>query len=259
MLIRFFAEFINDIDFRIADFQGGNLINAIPREAFITITLNSASYDKLKLLVIDYEQVLKNEYQYTEPDLIFGEEVVNHKEINSVISNDDQKTLIYWLNTVQNGVVHMHNKADHTVESSLNLGIAKIAGNRIVVNYLVRSLIDSEKNNILSSLISLSKSINVDYEIGGSYSGWEPNERSSLLKLVKHKYKELFSTKAKVAIIHAGLECGLIKKSYLDIDMVSIGPTIVSPHSPDEKVNINSVLRYWNLLLAIIKSAGELK
>lgn len=259
VLIRFFSEFIKDIDFRIADFQGGNLINAIPREAFITITLNSASYDKLKLLGVDYEKVLKNEYRYTEPHLIFVEQLVNHKEINRVISDNDQKILIDWLSGAPNGVIRMRNKTDNTVESSLNLGIARIAGNQIVVNYLVRSLIDSEKNNILSSLISLSKSINVKYQIGGSYSSWEPDEDSSLLKLAKHKYKELFSTPAKIAIIHAGLECGLIKKSYLDIDMISIGPTIVSPHSPDEKVNINSVLRYWNLLLAIIQSAKKLK
>jgi len=145
------------------------------------------------------------------------------------------------------------------VETSLNLGIVEIKENQISAYFLIRSQVDTAKDAVVATLISHSQLTNANYEISDGYSGWTPNLNSQLLKLSEEKYDELFSKKAKIMIIHAGLECGLFTKHYPNMDMISIGPTIVSPHSPDEKVNIKSVEKYWLLLLAILKSADKLK
>lgn len=259
LLIRFLADYASNIDIRLADFKGGSFDSAIPREAFAIITLNSASYAKLKTVMEEYETSLKNEYSHTEPTLTLTQEAIEQSNITDVISYQHQKNMIDWLNVAPHGIIQMSNDFKGVVESSLNLAIAKIENNQIVAQYLVRSLIDSTKNGVISMLISLSRLGNLSYEISGNFPGWQPDDQSPLLNLVKVKYNELFSAKAKVKVIHAGLECGLFKTSYPNVDMVSIGPTIVYPHSPDEKVDINSVSRYWNLLLTLLKSAGELK
>lgn len=258
LLARFLAEYADELGFRMADFQGGSLRNAIPREAFTILTLNHSDYNLFKERVDTYQEILRQEYHYTEPDLIFTEHLIVPDVILDVISNKHQKILIDWLNAAPNGVVRMNDKPANIVETSLNLGIVKIEDNQIIARYLVRSLLDSAKNSVISSLISFSKLAEINYTLSGEYPGWTPNEHSPLLALAKEKYKSLFSTHATVMVIHAGLECGLFKTPYPDVDMISIGPTIVSPHSPDEKVNIVSVQRYWELLLVLLKSACEL-
>lgn len=259
LLSRFLTDLAVDIDYRLADFTGGSLRNAIPREAFATITLNEKDYGKLQTLMRNYENILKNEYAIAEPTLVFIHQKCSPDQVKRVIALDYQQKIIDWLNTAPNGVIRMNEQNDRVVETSLNLGVVNIENNKVTANYLIRSLLDSAKDAVVSQLISLSQIANLEYEVSGTYPGWQPDPDSKLLALVKSKYLELFSANAKVMVIHAGLECGLFKKPYPEVDMVSIGPTIVSPHSPDEKVNINSVSRYWDLLLAVLKSAYQLK
>jgi dipeptidase D len=259
LLTRFLTDLGVDIDYRLSDFTGGSLRNAIPREAFATITLNDADYNKLQTLMANYESTIKNEYAIAEPTLIFTHKKCLPEQVKRVIAFDYQQKIIDWLNTAPNGVVRMSEQNSNVVETSLNLGVVNIKNNKVVANYLIRSLLDSAKDAVVSQLISHSQLVNLEYAISGTYPGWQPDPHSKLLALVKGKYQELFSAEAKVMMIHAGLECGLFKKPYPDVEMVSIGPTIVSPHSPDEKVNINSVKRYWDLLLATLKAAYQLK
>ncbi|WP_294963185.1 aminoacyl-histidine dipeptidase [uncultured Gilliamella sp.] len=259
LMTRLLAEYLQDISFRLANINGGSLRNAIPREAFAEISLNKEDLPKLKSIINQYKDILNNELKHVEPNIDITLSEVEPNKIKRVLTAENQNKIINWLHTAPNGVVRMSDQIHGVVETSLNLGIVNIKENQIIANFLIRSQIDSAKDAVVSSLISHSQLINANYEISGGYSGWEPNLASSLLELAKDKYYEIFSEHPKIMVIHAGLECGIFKKAYPEMDMISIGPTIVSPHSPDEKVNITSVYRYWELLIAILKSAKHLK
>jgi dipeptidase D len=259
LMARFLAQYVQDISFRLSDIKGGSLRNAIPREAFIEITLNKQDLPKLEAIVKQYQTILHNELGHVEPAIEITLSEVESNKVKRVLTTEHQNKIISWLNSAPNGVVRMSNQLHGVVETSLNLGIVSIEDNQLNAHFLIRSQVDSAKDAVVSTLTSLSQLADANYEISGGYSGWEPNLDSLLLKLAKDKYHEIFSQKAKIMVIHAGLECGLFKQSYPNMDMISIGPTIVSPHSPDEKVNIQSVYRYWELLIAILKSATLLK
>ncbi|MBX4133836.1 aminoacyl-histidine dipeptidase [Frischella sp. Ac48] len=259
LLVRFFAEYAQEINFRLADFYGGSLRNAIPREAFAEISLNRQDLAKFQSLITQYHQVLESELNHVEPSIQFIATEISQDKLKRVLNADHQQKLINWLNSAPNGVIRMCDNMPTVVETSLNLGIVDIKENQISAYFLIRSQVDSAKDAVVATLISHSQLANANYEISGGYSGWTPNLDSQLLKLAEGKYNQIFAQKAKIMIIHAGLECGLFTKHYPHLDMISIGPTIVSPHSPDEKVNIQSVEKYWSLLCAILKSADQLK
>ena len=259
LMARFLAEYAQDISFRLADIKGGSLRNAIPREAFAEMTLCKQDLPQLESIVKHYQTTLDNELGHVEPSIQITLSEVTSDKVKRVLTIEHQNKIINYLHSAPNGVVRMSDQLHGVVETSLNLGIVNILENQLNTHYLIRSQVDSAKDAVVSTLISLCQLTNANYEISGGYSGWEPNLNSSLLQLAKDKYYEIFSQKAKIMVIHAGLECGLFKQTYPNMDMISIGPTIVSPHSPDEKVNIQSVIRYWELLIAILKSAAQLK
>ena len=259
LMARFLAEYAQDISFRLADIKGGSLRNAIPREAFAEMTLSKQDLPQLESIVKHYQTTLDNELGHVEPSIQITLSEVTSDKVKRVLTIEHQNKIINYLHSAPNGVVRMSDQLHGVVETSLNLGIVNILENQLNTHYLIRSQVDSAKDAVVSTLISLCQLTNANYEISGGYSGWEPNLNSSLLQLAKDKYYEIFSQKAKIMVIHAGLECGLFKQTYPNMDMISIGPTIVSPHSPDEKVNIQSVIRYWELLIAILKSAAQLK
>lgn len=258
LLVRFLTEHVQDISFRLSDFRGGSLRNAIPREAFAEITLNQKDLAQFTQMVKTFEQILQNELKQVEPNLALSYSLLEKEQIKRVIANEQQHKILNWLNCAPNGVVRMSDEIPGIVETSLNLGIVEIKDNQFAAYFLIRSQVDSAKDAVVSSLISQSELINANYEVNGGYSGWTPNLNSKLLKLAEHNYHDIFAQKAKIMVIHAGLECGLFTKNYPHMDMISIGPTIVSPHSPDERVNIKTVEKYWLLLLSILKSANKL-
>ena len=259
LMARFLAEYAQDVSFRLADIKGGSLRNAIPREAFVEMTLSKQDLPQLESIVKQYQTILNDELGHVEPSIQISLAEVTSDEVKRVLTIEHQNKIINYLHAAPNGVVRMSDQLHGVVETSLNLGIVNIIENQLNTHYLIRSQVDSAKDAVVSTLISLSQLTNANYEISGGYSGWEPNLNSCLLQLAKDKYYEIFSQKAKIMVIHAGLECGLFKQAYPNMDMISIGPTIVSPHSPDERVNIQSVIRYWELLIAILKSATQLK
>nr|WP_208293440.1 aminoacyl-histidine dipeptidase [Zophobihabitans entericus] len=258
LLVRFLAEYAADINFRLSEISGGSLRNAIPREAFAAITLNKQDLAKLNEMISAYQATLENEYAGAETSISFSATNLTREQVKRVMEQDSHKKIIDWLHCAPNGVVRMSKQFAGVVETSLNLGVVYIKDDKITANYLIRSLVDSAKDNVVSMLISQSQLASIEYQISGGYPGWQPDPQSPLMQLVKDKYKALFNQEAKIMVIHAGLECGLFKKPYPHVDMVSIGPTIVSPHSPDEKVNIKSVEQYWKLLLATLKAVKQL-
>lgn len=170
------------------------------------------------------------------------------------LTEECQKRFVFFLNAAPNGVIRMSDVAKGVVETSLNEGVVTMTEEKAEVIFLVRSLIDSGKNYVVNMLTSVSKLAQAQYRAEGSYPGWQPDADSPVMHLVSETYQKLFGKIPNVMVIHAGLECGLFKKPYPDMDMVSIGPTIRGAHSPDERVHIASVGEYWKLLTAVLKA-----
>lgn len=252
LLARFLAGHQDDLALKLLEFKGGTLRNAIPRESHAIIAVPSHKVAELSALRTRYEDILKNELAAVEPNLILvlEETTTQLKAINA----DCQSRFLFFLNAAPNGVIRMSDVAKGVVETSLNEGVVEMTEDNASVIFLIRSLIDSGKNYVVNMLTSLSKLAGAEFKAEGSYPGWQPDADSPVMHIVRDTYKDLFGKVPNIMVIHAGLECGLFKKPYPEMDMVSIGPTIRGAHSPDERVHIESVGQYWTLLIAILKA-----
>ena len=252
LLARFLAGHAAELDLRLVDFNGGTLRNAIPREAFATVAVPAAKADELKKLSSVYLDILKNELSAKEKNLtVVLESVTTDKAALTVQSRD---TFVQLLNATPNGVIRNSDVAKGVVETSLNVGVVTMSDDSAEIICLIRSLIDSGKEYVVSMLESLGTLAGAKTSAKGSYPGWQPDASSPVMALVRETYQRLFNSTPNIQVIHAGLECGLFKKPYPDMDMVSIGPTITGPHSPDEQVHIESVGHYWTLLTELLKA-----
>ncbi|HEP0934027.1 TPA: cytosol nonspecific dipeptidase [Enterobacter roggenkampii] len=252
LLARFLAGHAADLDLRLVDFNGGTLRNAIPREAFATVAVPAAKADELKKLSTVYLDILKNELSAKEKNLtVVLESVSTDKAALTVQSRD---TFVHLLNATPNGVIRNSDVAKGVVETSLNVGVVTMSDDSAEIICLIRSLIDSGKEYVVSMLESLGTLAGAKTSAKGSYPGWQPDASSPVMALVRETYQRLFNSTPNIQVIHAGLECGLFKKPYPNMDMVSIGPTITGPHSPDEQVHIESVGHYWTLLTELLKA-----
>ncbi|MGG4610504.1 beta-Ala-His dipeptidase [Providencia sp. Me31A] len=252
LLARFLAGHAEDLGLKLLDFRGGTVRNAIPREAYAVISVPTDKVDELAALRTRYEDILKNELAVVEPNLVLLLDETQ-SELKA-LSDDCQKRFVFFLNAAPNGVIRMSDVAIGVVETSLNEGVVRLTEDKAEIIFLVRSLIDSGKNYVVNMLTSISKLAQAQYRAEGSYPGWQPDADSPVMHLVSETYNKLFGKIPNVMVIHAGLECGLFKKPYPDMDMVSIGPTIRGAHSPDERVHIASVGEYWKLLTAVLKA-----
>nr|WP_024967145.1 beta-Ala-His dipeptidase [Pantoea sp. IMH] len=252
LLARFLFAHAKSLDLRLVDFTGGTLRNAIPREAIATLAVPADKLDQLKSLALSYLETLQNELSQKEKNLnLVVENVAAGDRALTAASRD---AFIALLNSTPNGVIRNSDVMKGVVETSLNVGVVKLKEEEAVINSLVRSLIDSGKEYVVEMLTALSDLAGARSLAKGSYPGWQPDASSPVMALVGETYKSLFGKTPNIQVIHAGLECGLFKKPYPDMDMVSIGPTITGPHSPDEQVHIESVGLYWQLLTAVLKA-----
>ncbi|MCM7280388.1 cytosol nonspecific dipeptidase [Enterobacter hormaechei] len=252
LLARFLAGHAAELDLRLVDFNGGTLRNAIPREAFATVAVPASKADELKNLSSVYLEILKNELSAKEKNLtVVLESVTTDKAALTAQSRD---TFVQLLNATPNGVIRNSDVAKGVVETSLNVGVVTMGDDSAEIICLIRSLIDSGKEYVVSMLESLGTLAGAKTSAKGSYPGWQPDASSPIMALVRETYQRLFNSTPNIQVIHAGLECGLFKKPYPDMDMVSIGPTITGPHSPDEQVHIESVGHYWTLLTELLKA-----
>lgn len=252
LLARFLFAHAKALDLRLVDFTGGTLRNAIPREAIATLAVPADKLDQLKSLALSYLETLQNELSQKEKNLnLVVENVAAGERALTAASRD---AFIALLNSTPNGVIRNSDVMKGVVETSLNVGVVKLKEEEAVINSLVRSLIDSGKEYVVEMLTALSDLAGARSLAKGSYPGWQPDASSPVMALVGETYKSLFGKTPNIQVIHAGLECGLFKKPYPDMDMVSIGPTITGPHSPDEQVHIESVGLYWQLLTAVLKA-----
>ncbi|MTH46120.1 cytosol nonspecific dipeptidase [Intestinirhabdus alba] len=252
LLARLLAGHAEALDLRLIDFNGGTLRNAIPREAFATVAVAAESVDALKAQVSAWQAMLKNELAEKEKNLRVELEAASDER--PALTAGSRDAFIRLLNATPNGVIRNSDVAKGVVETSLNVGVVTMTDDNVEIHCLIRSLIDSGKEYVVSMLDSLGKLAGAKTKAIGGYPGWQPDASSPVMHLVRETYQRLFNKTPNIQIIHAGLECGLFRKPYPNMDMVSIGPTITGPHSPDEQVHIESVGHYWTLLTELLKA-----
>lgn len=242
-------------DVRLADIQGGSLRNAIPREAFGLIIVKSKKAEKIMAKVAELAETIKTELENVEPNLAIELEAAEMPK--KIISKSLQRNLTNAVWAAPNDVVRMSDTMPGTVETSSNLAIVKSSKNKVEINCLVRSFSESAKLALASRLESVFTLAGACVSLDGSYPGWKPDVNSEILEVMKKLYYKQFKKKPELLAMHAGLECGILGATYTNWDMVSIGPTIKYPHSPDEKVNIATVQKYWDFLLNILENVPE--
>ncbi len=242
---------LEDCSFDLVQLQGGTLRNAIPREAAALLTLHD---EKAIREAIESEFFrIRSELAATEPDLSLRIEA--HDPVDEgVVPGQLRGRLIDALCACQNGVQRMSDAMPGLVETSSNLARVTIAGGRIHIQYLVRSFVDSARDNLCRDLCSQFALVGLSGQVDGVYPGWKPDPQSALLKRVGEVHRELFGKLPEIGGIHAGLECGILGATYPHWQMLSFGPTIRFPHSPDERVHVESVGRFWKLLRATLKA-----
>lgn len=236
-------------DIGISSFNGGNVRNAIPRLATAEISVPSSNERLFSIWLNDMEKLLRQEYTPIEPDLkISLVKTLSHKY---QLSHASKTNLLRSLYACPNGVYKMSNAFADLVETSNNVSILKCDQTAIKIECLCRSSTESSREdcaNVIASAFSLS---GAEVEFHGGYPGWAPDPDSKLLADMNTIYKEVYSREPKIIAVHAGLECGLIGAKYPGMDMVSCGPTICNPHSPEERVNIASVEIFWKYLTTL--------
>ena len=246
LMFRLLKEAVRDYGARLSSVEGGSLRNAIPREAFAVITIPGDNVEALWELVSDYQEMYREEYKNREDHISLIAEMTDMP--TTLIPEEIQDDLINAIEGCQNGVLSMLADFPGTVESSSNLAIVKSSNELIEVKILVRSSSESRKEAICSSLESIFSLAGAKVEYDEGYGGWQPNIDSPILKIMQETYEDLFGKNPEVRVMHAGLECGIIQENYPHMDMISIGPDLQHPHSPDERVSISSVARTWNFI-----------
>ncbi len=235
---------------RLVSIEGGSLRNAIPREAAVVLMVAADETDNLRTAVQASGALFSEELAAVEPALNLVLTPVAQPA--TVMDSDAQRRLIRALTACPDGVIRMSDSVAGVVETSINLGVISTTDSAVIVQCLIRSLRDSGREQVEQMIAALFGLAGAEVSFDGAYPGWQPDNDSVALTLVQETYQELFATRPEVMVIHAGLECGLFKNAYPHWDMVSFGPTIRFPHSPDEQVHIASVNRFWQLLVAVL-------
>lgn len=251
LLARVLYDVLVDFDSQLASFEGGNMRNAIPREAHATLVFNAGDTDGLEEYIKEFEARLNAEYAPIESGITLTVEPVDMPA--TVVPEEIQDNMINALLACQNGVMRMIPTVPDTVETSSNLAIVLIGGGKAEVRILARSSCDTMKEFLTDSLTACFAMAGMKVELSGNYSGWQPNVNSPILHAMKLSYEKQFGVAPAVKVIHAGLECGIIGANCPGLDMISFGPTLRSPHSPDERALIPTVQKFYDFLVATLE------
>ena len=240
---------------RLACIDGGSLRNAIPREAEAIVVVPTCKIEEFAKFVAEYEGICKEEFAKTEPDLaILCEAAEMPKQVIDVKTQNNMFTAIA---RYPNGVIAMSKDFEGTTETSSNLATVKMEDGKIVCAALTRSLVDADKDKLAEQIRKNLTDNGAEAYSTGDYPGWKPNINSTILNLMKKVYNDKFGKEAKIMVVHAGLECGILGSKYPNWDMVSFGPTLVHPHSPDEALLVESVQPFWDLIVETLKNIPE--
>ncbi len=240
------------VPIRIASINGGSLRNAIPRESFATITFDGGSESDVREALTKIGQEIQTERRTSEPGLKIQLEATDH--VSQVMAEDDQVTLLNLVYASPNGVHRISEDIEGLVETSTNLSRIEMSEGDASFQFLTRSSLESAREELALTIQSIFELAGATVEHTGRYPGWKPNAESKILDKMKAVYQELFGKTPSVNAVHAGLECGIIGSHYPGMDMISFGPTIKNPHSPDEQCHIESVGLYWKYLVAALEA-----
>ena len=238
-------------DLSISTVDGGGLRNAIPRESFAVLTIAANETDAFLSFIKDEEQIIKTEYHSTDPNLKINIEKTGTPEF--VMDAAYQYALLRTIAACPNGIYRMSPEIEGLVQTSNNLARVLVKDGGFTILCLTRSSVDSEKMDLAKTICYNFEMAGAKPSYGGSYPGWAPKPDAPIVKLMSNLYKEMFKADPKVNAVHAGLECGILGTNYPDMQMISFGPNIRGAHSPDEKVQISSVQKYWPFLLETLK------
>ncbi|WED21296.1 aminoacyl-histidine dipeptidase [Vibrio sp. JC009] len=250
LLARFLAGHAEELELKLVDFRGGSLRNAIPREAFATVAVPLINEGRLNDLFTKFTQILSKELGKVETDILSLYEIV--EDAKDAFRAKDQRRFIAALNACPNGVIRMSDEIQGVVETSLNVGVISTEEDKVTILCLIRSLIDSGRSQVQGMLSSVAELANASISFTEGYPGWKPDADSEIMATFRDVFEEMYGNKPNIMVIHAGLECGLFKEPYPNMDMISFGPTIKFPHSPDEKVEIAAVQKYWDQMVGIL-------
>jgi len=242
---------------RLVSIEGGSLRNAIPREAFGVLAIKKKKWDKVCKLVESLETIIKKEFELTDPDIRI--ELEPEDVIEKMIDKKTQVRLTSAILACPNGVIRMSDAMPGLVETSTNLAvvISDKKAKTITLSFLMRSSVDTAKKELGQRINALFSLAGAKVKCSGSYPGWKPNMESPILRTMLSVYENKYDKVPEIRAIHAGLECGILGGTYPKWDMISFGPTIRYPHSPDEKVNIPSVVKFWDFLVETLKNVPE--
>lgn len=254
LLARFLYNACDTFQIALARMDGGNLRNAIPREAYAIVGVPAESKADFVERYMEFGEMMKEEFRHTEPRLRFS--TADAETPAEVMTNDDMCALLITIVGLPNGVLAMSFAVPGLVETSSNLASVKFddAAQQVVITTSQRSSVESAKLYAAQTIESVFYLAGCDVEHSDGYPGWSPNPDSKLLATTVECYRKLFATEPKVRAIHAGLECGLFLEKYPHLEMVSFGPTLRGVHSPDERLEIATVDKFWKLLVELMRS-----
>ena len=247
---------LEQFEFQISKISGGSLRNAIPREAEAVILIKPEDEAKVKKITDDIKSQFLNEYKKTDSDLNLIFKKLDEKPAE-VFSKYFKKKIVNTLLAVPHGVIAMSQDIPGLVETSTNLATIAVNDSSLRIDTSQRSSIESAKRYIVSNVKAVFELAGAQVKNSDGYPGWKPNLDSKILKVSKDVYKNLFGKEPEIKAIHAGLETGLLGDKNPGLDMISFGPTITGAHSPDEKVNIETVEKFYELLKGILKRIAE--
>ena len=256
-MVRFVREAIAELDARLASWQGGNMRNAIPFEAEVVLTLPKENVEALNDLLADWKEEFQEEFKGIEDieKIEFFAETVDTPKTE--VPEEIQDNLVDAIYACHDGVLRMAPSMPDIVETSSNLAIIEIGEGKAAIKILARSSHDGYKEYIATMFESCFSMAGMKVEFSGSYGGWNPNPESDILEHVLKVYKEQNGVDGKVQAVHAGLECSIILGKYPNLDVVSFGPTLLSPHTQNERCQISCVAPFWNLMKQLLTEIPE--
>lgn len=251
VMTRILLEARREMDLRIASWEGGDLRNAIPRFAKAVVMVPKKKAELFLDKANGISAILRDEFNDADPDLAIA--VEKAKVPSAAMGGPGTKRLLDALHACPHGIFAMIRDMPTVTETSTNLAIVKVGRGKVSITNLVRSSVESKKIDVANMLRSVFEMAGGTVTFSGNYPGWEPNVKSPVLKMLREVYRRKFGKAAAVTATHGGLECGLIRSVYPQMDAVSFGPTIRFPHSPDEHVEVPSVQKFWDFLVEALR------
>ncbi len=252
LLNRFIREQIAKNSIRLCEIDGGGLRNAIPREATALVVVPSENVANFLDEVTDYQATIQQEYSAVEDSILFS--AAQESAATEVLSLEDQTKIINAITATPNGIFRMSDAMEGLVETSTNMSRVEVKGGNLNILFMTRCMVNYGKIELNAMIRAVWECAGATVTETGDYDGWAPNMSSNILSKMKSLYNELYGRVPEVKAIHAGLECGIIGAKYPELDMISCGPTIRFPHSPDEKVKIDTVDKFYEFLVKALET-----